>query len=121
MLFTTHDMQDIEKTCDRVIIIDKGTKIYDGSLIGIRETYGNTRQLDVEFMENYEIAPIDKVQIEEVKGAEGRKKSFLFENKEVQIDELIKYLLTNYNVRDINVSEPEIEAIVRKIYTGEGL
>jgi len=120
MLFTTHDMQDIEKTCDRVIIIDKGSTIYDGSLTGIRETYGNTRQLDVEFMESYEIPPIDKVQMVEVKGSEGRKKSFIFENKEVQIDELIKHLLTNYHVRDINVSEPEIETIVRKIYIGEG-
>jgi len=121
MLFTTHDMQDIEKTCNRVIIVDKGTKVYDGSLPGIREKYGNTRRLDVEFMENYDITPIDKVQISDVKGSDGRKKSFLFENKEVQIDELMKYLLANYNVRDINVSEPEIETLIRKIYSGEGL
>lgn len=121
MLFTTHDMQDIEKTCNRIIIVDKGAKVYDGSLPGIREKYGNTRQLDVEFMESYDITPIDKVQIGDVKGFDGRKKSFTFENKEVQIDELMKYLFTNYNVRDINVSEPEIETLIRKIYSGEGL
>ena len=39
MLFTTHDMQDIEKTCKRLIIIDKGAKMYDGTLQEIREKY----------------------------------------------------------------------------------
>jgi ABC-type multidrug transport system ATPase subunit len=47
MIFTTHDMQDIEKVCDRLIIIDKGSKVYDGELSGIRERFGTTRQLDV--------------------------------------------------------------------------
>ncbi|MGN1120175.1 MAG: ATP-binding cassette domain-containing protein, partial [Oscillospiraceae bacterium] len=49
MIFTTHDMQDIEKTCKRLIIIDEGAKVYDGTLSGIREKYGTSRQLDVEF------------------------------------------------------------------------
>lgn len=121
MLFTTHDMQDIEKVCDRVIIVDKGSKVYDGSLQGIREKYGTERQVDVEFTENYSIEPIDKVRIVDSDSADGRKKSFIFENKEVQIDELMKKLLSNYNIRDINVSEPEIESLIRKIYSGEGI
>ena len=32
MIFTTHDMQDIEKTCNRLVIISEGSKIYDGTL-----------------------------------------------------------------------------------------
>ena len=50
MIFTTHDMQDIEKTCKRLIIINKGSKIYDGTLDGIRKLHGSSRQLDVFFM-----------------------------------------------------------------------
>lgn len=119
MIFTTHDMQDIEKTCKRLIIIDKGTKVYDGSLLGIREKYGTTRQLDVEFSSRCEIKPIEKVEIRELDHSDGRKKRFVFENKEVQINELMNHLLTNYDVKDINISEPEIEGIIRKIYNGE--
>ncbi len=121
MLFTTHDMQDIEKTCDRLIIIDKGSKVYDGSLLGIREKYGTTRQLDVEFVENYEIAPIPHVEMQELNALEGRKKRFIFENREVAIDEVMNFLLSHYGIRDINVSEPEIESLIRKIYNGEVL
>lgn len=119
MIFTTHDMQDIEKTCKRLIIIDEGSKVYDGSLLGIREKYGTTRQLDVEFDSCCEVEPIDRVEIHKLDELDGRKKRFVFENKEVQINELMNYLLTQYNVRDINISEPEIEGIIRKIYNGE--
>lgn len=119
MIFTTHDMQDIEKTCKRLIVIDKGSKVYDGSLLGIREKYGTTRQVDVEFIENMELAPIPNVEIRSLDESDGRKKRFIFENKAVKIDELMNHLLSNYGIRDINVSEPEIETLIRKIYNGE--
>ena len=35
MIFTTHDMKDIEETCDRMILIDKGKLLYDGSVSGM--------------------------------------------------------------------------------------
>lgn len=119
MIFTTHDMQDIEKTCNRLIIIDDGAKIYDGSLAGIRETFGTTRQLDIEFSDNSPIKPIENVEILELDELDGRKKRFIFENKNVEINELMNLLLFNYNVRDLNISEPEIESIIRKIYNGK--
>lgn len=116
MLFTTHDMQDIEKTCDRLVIIDEGAKVYDGTLQGIREQYGTARQLDVEFAGEERIAPINKVEIIDL---EDNKKRFVFENRDVHINELMNNLLNNYSVRDINISEPEIESIIRRIYSGE--
>lgn len=118
MIFTTHDMQDIEKVCDRLIIIDKGSKVYDGELAGIREKFGTTRQLDVEFMQECDVEPIEHV---EIMNLDARKKRFVFENRDVKIDELMNELLTNYNIRDINISEPEIESLIRKIYNGEVL
>ena len=119
MLFTTHDMQDIEKVCDKLIVIDKGEKIYDGSLLGIREKYGTTRQLDVEFADVENIVPLENVEVVNLDELDGRKKRFVFENQKVQINDLMNYLLKTYHVRDISISEPEIESIVRKIYNGE--
>ena len=66
MIFTTHDMQDIEKTCRRLIIINKGTKIYDGSLDRVRKLHGSSRQLDVIFANDENICPIPDVEILEV-------------------------------------------------------
>lgn len=118
MIFTTHDMQDIEKTCNRLIIIDKGKKLYDGSLAGIKEKYGTSREIDVEFGSNFIMEPIKDVVIKELNELDGRKKRFIFENSKVHINELMTDLLTKYNVKDLSIVEPEIEGIVRQIYDG---
>lgn len=47
IIFTTHDMQDIEKVCDRLIIIDNGKKIYDGTIMEIKSKYANLKTMEV--------------------------------------------------------------------------
>lgn len=121
MIFTTHDMQDIEKTCERLIIIDKGSKMYDGSLQEIRETYGTTRRLDVEFNYNPDLVAFPNVAIEPIE-EEGRyKKRFIFEQGKVEMNELMNHILSKYSVRDIKIAEPEIDELIRGIYSGEVL
>lgn len=119
MIFTTHDMQDIEKTCERLMIINEGTKIYDGSLHGIREKYGTTRQLDVEFNYECEIRPIKHVEVLSIREEGHIKKRFVFEQGVVQINDLMNELLSQYSIRDINITEPEIDDIICRIYGGE--
>ncbi len=116
MIFTTHDMQDIEKTCNRLIIINKGSKIYDGTLEGVRKLHGSSRQLDVFFMNDEEVRPIPGVEIEEV---DKRHSQLIFDGKRVHINDLMSHLLSTYNVKDINIAEPDIESIIRKIYGRE--
>lgn len=119
MIFTTHDMQDIEKTCKRLIIIDEGKKVYDGSLLGIREKFATSRQIDVEFTQNIEVDPIEHVSIQQLDVLDGRMKRFTFENKKVEINKFMSEILTKYHVKDLQISEPEIESIIRRIYNGE--
>ena len=116
MIFTTHDMQDIEQTCKRIIIIDKGSLMYDGSLQEIRSKYGTTRRLIAEFNEETKIEPIKNVIIEDLKD---RKASFTFDNNVVDVNKLMHEVLEKYSVHDITVAEPEIESIIQKIYKGE--
>lgn len=116
MIFTTHDMQDIEQTCKRIIIIDKGSLMYDGSLQDIRSKYGTARRLIAEFNEEVAVAPISDVVISELGD---RKKSFTFDNNVVDVNKLMHELFGNYSVRDITVAEPEIESIIQKMYNGE--
>ncbi|MBO7638460.1 MAG: ATP-binding cassette domain-containing protein [Treponema sp.] len=115
MIFTTHDMQDIEQTCNRIIIIDKGSLMYDGSLHDIRSKYGTARRLIAEFNEECVVSPIENVVIGEMKD---RKISFDFDNNTVDVNKLMHEILDNYNVHDITVAEPEIENIIQKMYSG---
>ena len=116
MIFTTHDMQDIEQTCKRIIIIDKGSLMYDGSLQEIRSKYGTSRRLIAEFNEETSVKPIKNVIIEDLKD---RKVSFTFDNNVVDVNKLMHEVLEKYSVHDVTVAEPEIESIIQKMYNGE--
>lgn len=48
VILTTHDIGDIEELCNRIIIIDEGKKIYDGSLEDLKDTYGKRRKVTME-------------------------------------------------------------------------
>lgn len=115
MLFTTHDMLDIEKTCRRMIIIDKGAIIYDGKVETIKERYGQSRTLVVEFTDG--CGPIHLPGVEIIQ-EDGLKKWMRFQKDEVQVAPLISELTRKYGIRDLTIQEPDIEGIIREIYNG---
>lgn len=118
LLFTTHDMKDVEKTCRRMLIIDKGTTLYDGSIDGIRERYGKERSLIVDFASESGLAqataaPLARVSIE----SEGpRRARFTFQSDQVAVQELIRALNERCAISDLAIRETEIESIIREIY-----
>jgi ABC-2 type transport system ATP-binding protein len=116
ILLTTHDMTDIEKVCSRIMIIDHGRIVYDGSLEQIRAEYGKQRKLVVEFEE--EVQDFSAPNAALVK-SEGRKKWFAFNRFETSPSTLIAHISSRFPIIDLAVEEPEIEEIVRTIYRGK--
>ena len=113
ILLTTHDMTDIEKVCSRIMIIDHGRIVYDGSIEQMRSQYGTQRTLVVEFEESI---PDFSVPHASLAKAEGRKKWFTFNRFETTPSTLITQVSAQYPILDLAVEEPEIESIVRTIY-----
>lgn len=118
MIFTTHDMQDIEKTCERLIIIDDGKKLYDGSLDAIKSNYVSSRIIEAEFEQLPEKIDIPDVTVSDV-DKNRMKKLITFDTCKTGINSLMSTLLNNYNIKDISVKEPEIDAIISDIYQGK--
>lgn len=115
MLFTTHDMQDIEKTCERMIIIDRGKKIFDGTVGEIKNRFGGTRILAVEFTEAYDNVLLPGADLVREKD---NTKWFKFAKDQTDVSSLIHALSKRYGISDITVKEPEIEEVIRDIYEG---
>jgi len=122
VLLTTHDISDIEKVCERMMIIDKGRIMYDGAIADLKERFAPHRVLVVDFADTVPDVEIDRAELVE---REERRARFRFNRWQVSASELIIELARKYPVRDVSVEEPEIEAIVREIYerlaTGERL
>lgn len=118
MIFTTHDMQDIEKTCERLIIIDDGKKLYDGSLENIKQNYVSSRIIEAEFDELPSIIDIPNIKVCDVENNK-MKKLIMFDTCKTDINTLMSTLLNDYSIKDISVKEPEIDAIISDIYQGK--
>ena len=114
VLLTTHDTFEIEKLCPRVLIIDQGRILYDGSMENIRARYSTQRVLAVEFEEDIPDFTPDGAAL---KKSEGRKKWFAFNRFETPVSGLIAAVSQRCPVADLTVTEMEIEEVIRAIYT----
>lgn len=113
VILTTHDMDDIEQICDRLVMIDQGRLLYDGSLAGFKGQFGSGHVMMVEFAtEGIEVADprLRKVR------TEGARTWFSFRAEEISRAEAVLHIARNHDIRDLSVSEPEIEEIVRAFY-----
>lgn len=114
-ILTTHDLADIERLCRRVVLIDHGRVIYDGSLEALRSRFGRWRTLVVDFIDDAANLPL-QVPSAEVVRREGPRAWLRFDRQAITAAALIADVAARYPVRDLTVEEPEIEAIVRGIY-----
>jgi len=112
-IVTTHDMQDIERLCNRIIIINHGKIIYDGLLEEIRNKYITDKHVEVKLTEKAKPFVFRGCRIIVRHDYE---MELELDTRKAKIQDLINYLLKNFDVADITVSDPPIEEIIAKIY-----
>jgi ABC-2 type transport system ATP-binding protein len=116
ILLTTHDLSDLHKLCERVMIIDLGKILYDGSLTKLLNAYGGRRILRVDFAEYYANPTLQKA---DILSREGNSVLYSFERKEVSASSLINGLSRNFRIRDLSVQDQPIEDTIRDIYENQ--
>jgi ABC-2 type transport system ATP-binding protein len=116
VLLTTHDLSDVQKLCQRVLIIDQGKLLFDGALDTLQTRFGGRWQLVVDFAEIY---PDVSVEGAEVVRLEGLRATYAFDRRDLSASDLISRISARYSLRDISLQEPEIEVTIRNIYEGK--
>ncbi len=120
LLLTSHDMDDIEAVCDRVIIISKGTKIFDGDLKTLKDTYSNTKFVRVVTKSILSTDIVRKIR-KHVKQINLESDFELTaEIPKKQIGEQIAYLFKSLNIADIDITERPLDLIIADIFKKEG-
>jgi ABC-2 type transport system ATP-binding protein len=113
LVLTTHDLQDIEALCDRVIVIDHGTSVFDGPLAGLHEQGGSTRTLVVDLVDE---APPIEVLGAVVRRVEGPRQWLSFP-AEASAAPVVAAVAAAYDVADLSIHEPDIEDVIRELYS----
>jgi ABC-2 type transport system ATP-binding protein len=114
LLLTTHDLQDIEALCDRVIVIDHGTAVFDGPLLSLHGRAGATRTLVVDLVDEAPPILVDGADTRRVEGP----RQWLSFPADASAAPIVAAVVASYDVADLSVQEPEIEDVIRRIYTG---
>ena len=114
VLLTTHALTDVERLCQRLLIIDHGRVIEDGTVADITERYGTERTLIVDLVEPGPPLEVDGATVTNV---EGPRQWLRFRRDEVTASELLVRVSKLADVRDLTIEEPDIESIVRAICT----
>ncbi len=113
IILTTHDLGDVARLCQRVMIIDHGKLLFDGPLDELVTRFGGERELVVDLAEHYPEVSVAGARVVE---QDGRRVTFRFSRRELSASELIARISSRYRIRDLSVREPEIEETVRRIY-----
>ncbi len=124
IMLTTHDLQDIEALCSRVVMLDEGKIIYDGSLDQLKEQFGGGRSVQVQFEHNTLVENV----FESTSGLsatwskpeaqldDGKTLRVTLDDVNVPISEILERVVKLAGIRDIAILEPNTEDIVREIY-----
>lgn len=118
VLLTSHDLDDIEQLCRRVMVIDRGRLLHDGDLASLWTRYGHERRMVVHLRAIPEDAPLSLPSGTTVKERHGSRLVLTFDSDRVRTPDLVRHMLGRYDVVDLEVREARIEDIVRDIYSG---
>ncbi|MEK6766051.1 MAG: ATP-binding cassette domain-containing protein [Planctomycetota bacterium] len=114
IILTTHDMNDIEQLCKRLIILEEGRIMFDGETEFLKQKFVHEKVIEVEFHEvGCVIQGIPGVTVVREQGC---KKWLTLDNDNSGIGEVIGTIASQYKIKDISVKEPSVESIIRNIY-----
>lgn len=125
VVLTTHDLADIELLSRHIVIIDKGSNVFDGTIGELKSKYGQIREIHFEtdtpnvteilsYKEHFGFVD-DDISIEET----GKRISVRFNSAIVPVSEMLSYSLQKINITDISVKDADIEKIIRRLYKRE--
>ncbi len=118
ILLTTHDISDIEALCERVIMLDEGKIIYDGSLQKLKANWGEGKQIQFAFSREVTYEELKRLTSDlPAKWQVGERENIWTAHvSPTHISDVISRVVAQYEIKDININEISTEEIIRNIY-----
>jgi len=117
LLLTTHDMGDVGRLCERVLVVDHGRLAFDGTLPALAGTVGARRVLVVDLAAPAPpLTGIPETTLLTTE-ADGMRQRLAFDAAATTAAAVLAAVSGRAEVRDLAIEEPDIEDVVRRIYS----
>jgi ABC-2 type transport system ATP-binding protein len=117
ILLTTHDMDDVERLCERILVINHGRLAFDGTVQELRVKAGVPTRMNLYFSEGPRL-PLPELNADTRADFDGRRVAVSFDRSQISAAKIVAAFQDRGEIKDIEISEPDIEEIVRRIYAG---
>ncbi len=114
VILTTHDMDDIEALCHRLMVVDHGRIVSSGTLQDLRRRVGGQRWLTIDL--DGDVTPQFELPGVQLRSHDGRRLHLSFDPDKLPADRVIAQIAQRYPVRDLLVENPPIEHIIGQLY-----
>ncbi|HVM09824.1 MAG TPA: ATP-binding cassette domain-containing protein [Acidimicrobiales bacterium] len=114
IMLTTHDLADVERLCTRLVVIDHGRVIRDGTVAAIKEAFGGYRTVVVDLERP---GPPLAVPGARVVDTDGPRQWLRFDRRTTTAAAVINSVVAQASVLDLSIEDPDIEDVVTRIYT----
>lgn len=125
VILTTHDLADIELLCERIVMIDKGKKVFDGGLSVLKHNFGDVRTLSFELADAQDINRLDYLRHFRLSDddisleSDNTSVTVRFNTAAVSVEDMMSYTLSAVHIKDLNIKDVEIEEIIKRLYRRE--
>ncbi|WP_431936235.1 ABC transporter ATP-binding protein [Micromonospora sp. RP3T] len=116
LLLATHDMGDVRRLTERIIVVDHGRLSYDGTLSGLVDVVGAERVMVIDLVEP--ARPLDDIshtRLVRVE-ADGLRQRLSFTPGETTAGRVLEAIGHCAQVRDLMIEEPDIEDVISRLY-----
>ena len=113
IIYTSNNLVEVEKICDRIILIDEGEIIFDGDIGRILKEFAPLYKMEIVLdgkTPDLEDLPIEKYTMD------NDRITIAYDKNKVDTAQIIKHIMEKCNVKDVKLYEPNLENVIKKIY-----
>lgn len=113
VILTTHNVEELEKICGRVVFIDSGKLVYNGSFDRLKQSYIGLNCMRLQFQgtpPDLQDFPIERYRVD------NHTLTLYYDNSVVSSKDISNYFLSHGKVSDILIQKPTVEEIIRELY-----
>ncbi|MDE6313461.1 MAG: ATP-binding cassette domain-containing protein [Lachnospiraceae bacterium] len=112
IIYTSHNLTEIERICDRVLLLEGGKLIYDGSIKHLIQRYGKDYKIYFQVINqlpDMEDLPISSYNIE------NQTITITYDKQKITTAELVSHILNQCTIKNMELEEPNLEDTIGKL------